>query len=119
MNSTNITNPDSSDPWTESGAMVYVALTVATFSAVTMCCTWYAKERWMRKTTYNTVETAEENIELTAQEESSDEEIPLDSQEELYSDSKAEPDVAHDESKFTLEDEDSDSDNEAEVATAV
>jgi hypothetical protein len=34
-------NQTVSDPWTESGAMVYVALTVATFSAVAMCCTWF------------------------------------------------------------------------------
>lgn len=43
MNSSIITNATSLDknPWEESGAMVYVAITVATFSAVTMCCVVY------------------------------------------------------------------------------
>lgn len=30
----------SDEPWNESGAMVYVALTIATFSALTMCCVY-------------------------------------------------------------------------------
>tara|TARA_B110000008_G_scaffold225910_1_gene227189 strand:+ start:4932 stop:5288 length:357 start_codon:yes stop_codon:yes gene_type:complete len=98
MNSTNATGVNISDPWVESGAMVYVALTVATFSAVTMCCTWYAKERWMRSTTYNTVETAEENVELTAHSESSEEDIPLDIDED---------ERPADDSSFTIDDRES------------
>ena len=87
MNSTNITNATADvirnatttgrNPWEESGAMVYVALTVATFSAVTMCCVWFFKQRWLKTTTYGTVNDAEEDIELTA-EHDSEEEIPLD-----------------------------------------
>ena len=51
-----------SNPWKESGAMVYVALTVATFSATTMCCVWFVK-RHRVQTTYTSVE--EEEMELT------------------------------------------------------
>jgi len=60
------------DTWKESGAMVYVALTVATFSAVLTCCIWFAKKH-VKKTPYNPVgsqETKEEeHIELIAEEE--------------------------------------------------
>ena len=52
MNQTNISNTSdtitsgtTSEPWKESGAMVYVALTVATLSAVIMCCVWFIKQR--------------------------------------------------------------------------
>jgi hypothetical protein len=51
-----------SNPWKESGAMVYVALTVATFSATTMCCVWFVK-RHQAQTTYQPVD--EEEMELT------------------------------------------------------
>lgn len=51
-----------STPWKESGAMVYVALTVAIFSAVTMCCVGVAKRR-RTQNTYTSVE--EEEMELT------------------------------------------------------
>jgi len=71
MNITNITNtsdtvasgPTTSEPWKESGAMVYVALTVATLSAVIMCCVWFIKQRINND--YGTVrEDEEEEIEL-------------------------------------------------------
>ena len=73
MNNTlNITSV--SDPWVESGAMVYVALTVATLSAVIMCCTWFVKQR-VNKSDYGTVnvseeEEEEEDIPLVAEEDS-------------------------------------------------
>lgn len=51
-----------SNPWKESGAIVYVALTVAIFSAMTMCCVWVVK-RQRTHTTYTSVE--EEEMELT------------------------------------------------------
>lgn len=83
MNSSNITNATTTvtetpkNPWEESGAMVYVALTVATFSAITMCCVWFFKQRWLKTTRYNTVNEEDEDIELTANQESSEEDIPL------------------------------------------
>ena len=95
MNSSIITNATSLDknPWEESGAMVYVAITVATFSAVTMCCVWFFKQRWLKTTTYGTVNN-KEDIELTTgQDSSSEEELPLDESE--YKDDlfeEAEPD---------------------------
>ena len=53
MSSNRTNTNDSDNPWEESGAMVYVALTVATFSALTMCCIWIASRhpnvrRWCR-----------------------------------------------------------------------
>ena len=57
------------NPWVESGAMVYVAITVATLSAVIMCCTWFithnsALQRWWHdKAHYNGIDE-EEEIEL-------------------------------------------------------
>lgn len=70
MNQTNITDTSdtiasgtTSEPWKESGAMVYVALTVATLSAVIMCCVWFIKQRINND--YGTVrEDEEEEIEL-------------------------------------------------------
>ena len=54
-----------SDTWKESGAMVYVALTVATFAAVLTCCIWISK----KKKSYNPVESSEEEeeVELTGE----------------------------------------------------
>jgi len=49
-NSTSLGNSTSTtDPWVESGAMVYVALSVATLSAVVLCCTWFVKKRFLRR----------------------------------------------------------------------
>lgn len=82
-------------PWKESGAMVYVALTVATFSAVTMCCVWAAKRR-RTQTSYMTVE--EEEMELTSvASKDSGEEVILSKQEGQHPDN---PPV------FTFEDSD-------------
>ena len=105
MNSSIITNATSLDknPWEESGAMVYVAITVATFSAVTMCCVWFFKQRWLKTTTYGTVNN-KEDIEL-------EEELPLDDSE--YKDDlfeEAEPDSK----AFSLDDSGS-SEEEHEV----
>lgn len=78
MNSTNVTRV-SVDPWVESGAMVYVALTVATFSALIMCCTWVFKEYFAKTKDYTSIDR-EEEIELTSNRndhQSSDEEISL------------------------------------------
>jgi len=118
MNSTNITNATtgpaaSKNPWEESGAMVYVALTVATFSAVTMCCVWFFKQRWLKTTTYNTV-NEEEAIELTGEpDSSSEEEIPLD-------DYKDDPQtVEPDSSAFTLDGSDADEEQEEDHLDSV
>jgi len=66
MNQTNLTNSDNTNnqPWEESGAMVYVALTVATLSAIIMCCVWFLKQ-WVT-TRYGTLDTElpEEEVEL-------------------------------------------------------
>lgn len=117
MNSTNITNAThnnvtnattvNKNPWEESGAMVYVALTVATFSAVTMCCVWFFKQRWLKTTNYGTVNNDEEDIELTGeQDSSSEEEIPLDN----YKDDpqKSEATTKTDSRVFTLDESGSD-----------
>ena len=80
-NETNITT--TSDPWVESGAMVYVALTVATCSAVIMCCTWFISHnsdvlRWWKGDHYGVV-NEEENVELQTVEESDEEETIFES----------------------------------------
>jgi len=73
-----------SNPWVESGAMVYVALTVATLSAVIMCCVWFVKHRLNSNVTnrYGSVSTnTEEQIELKQSDQldsGSEEDIPLD-----------------------------------------
>lgn len=43
MNSTSNTTSavTESDPWVESGALVYVAITVVVSAAVIMCCSWF------------------------------------------------------------------------------
>ena len=53
------------DTWSESGAMVYVAITVAILSAVVMCCAWTLTRYPLRRQTltYNTVDD-EEQVEL-------------------------------------------------------
>ena len=106
MNQTNITSTSdtvtsgtTSQPWKESGAMVYVALTVATLSAVIMCCVWFIKQRINND--YGTVrEDDEEEVELNRRSPSPeadtfDEKLP---EEEQPPNSDA----------FTLEDSDSD-----------
>lgn len=112
MNATYNTTTDidtNNNPWVESGAMVYVAITVATMSAVIMCCTWFithntALQRWLGSTTqYNGVDE-EEEIELI--EEPGE---PHGKDEESYTDDNA----------FTLEGSSSDSDNSNEQVDAV
>ena len=68
----NETTPNAStESWEETGAMVYVALTIATFSAVTMCCAWALTRHpsiryWCRPTaTYTTLD--EDSVQLKAQ----------------------------------------------------
>jgi len=79
----NETNITANDPWVESGAMVYVALTVATCSAVIMCCTWFVTHnsevlRWWKSDHYGVV-NEEENVELQRVESSDEEEIIFES----------------------------------------
>ena len=107
MNSTTNATAATKNPWEESGAMVYVALTVATFSAVTMCCVWFFKQRWLKKTTYGTVNHEEQDIELTADDDS-EEEIPLDD----YKDVQNPP-------AFTLDDSDEDGELEQDHPDSV
>lgn len=67
-NSTNYTdyaNITKADAWKESGAMVYVALTVTVMSSFIMCCVWFLKQR-VYKSGYGTVVTEEDRVELTA-----------------------------------------------------
>ena len=70
MNATSNTTSDmdtNNNPWVESGAMVYVAITVATMSAVIMCCTWFithntALQRWWHgKAQYGNIDGEEED----------------------------------------------------------
>ena len=79
MNSTNQTSQGnqtlSQTAWEESGAMVYVALTVATISAIIMCCTWFVRQKWFLKG-YNNVRSTE-HVELNQMDDEEDEEIPL------------------------------------------
>tara|TARA_B110000091_G_scaffold212665_1_gene259880 strand:+ start:965 stop:1294 length:330 start_codon:yes stop_codon:yes gene_type:complete len=78
------TVPTTSDAWVESGAMVYVSLTVATFSAIVMCCTWFVThnrdiKQWWSGENYGVVDDGED-IELRATVESDeDEEVIFDS----------------------------------------
>ena len=78
MNNTNNSTINESDPWVESGAMVYVALTVATFSAIITCCTWFVVHnpemcRWCRHRQYESVNEGE-NVELRTKESDEDDE---------------------------------------------
>lgn len=102
------------NPWVESGAMVYVAITVATMSAVIMCCTWFithnsAIQRWWHgKAQYDGVD--EEEIELIDEpqkEGESRKETGYTDDEVDEATDKLAPDNVGD--VFTLEDSDSDS----------
>lgn len=91
----NVTNVQNA--WVESGAMVYVSLTVATFSAIVMCCTWFVThnrdiKQWWSGENYGVVDDGED-IELTGD---SDEEEPGEPDEEVIFDSRSE-------GAFTLE----------------
>ena len=104
MNHTNSTQ-NIRDTWKESGAMVYVALTVAVFSMVTMCCIWFIKHRNIQdRADYDPVE---EEVELTRPE-SSEEEIDLGLDDREHSASKDNTGA------FTLEGSDSNSEDEGE-----
>jgi hypothetical protein len=116
MNATSNTTTDvgtNNNPWVESGAMVYVAITVATVSAVIMCCTWFithntALQRWWyKKAQYNglDVDGEEEEIELIdeAQKENNSRE------ESNYTDTTGDVDTTDDTAAFTLEANSSDS----------
>ena len=116
MNITNITNtsdtvasgPTTSEPWKESGAMVYVALTVATLSAVIMCCVWFIKQRINND--YGTVrEDEEEEIELNRRSPSPEP--------NAFSDQKIEEDQSPNSDAFTLEASDSDTSEREEEET--
>ena len=111
LNHTNTTS-FTPNPWKESGAMVYVALTVATFSALTICCVWFFKQKWLQNSNYASVNETEE-VELVGRNnsESSEEEIPLD--DDSYRDNETP-------GTFTLDDdsdEEDDSDKEDETTT--
>lgn len=107
-NQTNQTNPtidptrdNSSQVWEESGAMVYVALTVATLSAVIMCCVWFIKQRMNNGYGSLDGETPEEEVELRKST------TPV--QEEEECESKSSRDV------FTLEGSESGSDESVDL----
>ena len=127
MNSTNVTRIVELDPWVESGAMVYVALTVATFSALIMCCTWFFKEYLSKPRQYTSIDR-EEHVELTAaghDQDSGEEEIsltlsdeeasPMLSPAEKSSEKSSEKEPA--DGVFTLDDADSEDDEDHEVDT--
>lgn len=79
-----------SNPWKESGAVVYVALTVAIFSAVTMCCVWVVK-RQRTHTNYTSVK--EEEMELTRVECPRQESGGKESEDILFEQTEGPPDV--------------------------
>jgi len=94
--------------WVESGAMVYIALTVASLSAVIMCCVWFFKHR-LDKNRYGTVSTDGEHVELNSRDTQSDGEEEID-----LTDSGSKTAVPVDEYKdaFTLEDPGSSSESD-------
>lgn len=105
-NETN-TRPVPKDPWVESGALVYVAMTVAVCAAIIMCCTWFlttnesSKAIWKKYfrnvSKYNEIShDEEEEIELRPNK------SPQDSEEE--SSKTSSPNGSSD--VFTLEDSD-------------
>jgi len=85
MNSTSNTTSTvtMSDPWVESGALVYVAITVVVSAVVIMCCSWFLVHNETtkrccetycgRKKRYTEVDE-EEEIELNATFEETEEE---------------------------------------------
>ena len=108
-----VKNTTTSDPWVESGAMVYVALTVATISAVIMCCTWFITHnsevlRWWKGDNYGIVSDGE-NVELRTVEEESDEETIFDVNEGKFKDTPVDPKA------FTL---DGSSEDEEEIISS-
>jgi len=108
-----VKNTTTSDPWVESGAMVYVALTVATISAVIMCCTWFITHnsevlRWWKGDNYGIVSDGE-NVELRTVEEESDEETIFDVNEGKFKDTPVDP------TAFTL---DGSSEDEEEIISS-
>jgi hypothetical protein len=132
MNSTNVTRVVELDPWVESGAMVYVALTVATFSALIMCCTWFFKEYLSRPRQYTSI-GREEHIELTVggkDQDSGEEEIslslsdeessPMLSPTEILSSTVMSSGKEPDDSAFSLDDDsDDEKDHEEDTLTTV
>ena len=88
--------------------MVYVALTVASLSAVIMCCVWFFKHR-LDKNRYGTVSTDAEHVELNSRDAQSDEEEEID-----LTDSGSKTAVPAEEYKdaFTLEDPGSSSESD-------
>jgi len=118
MNQTNQSH-SKTDPWVESGAMVYVALTVATLSSIIMCCVWFLKKRLTNK--YGIIGEVELN-QAVSTDSGSEEEIPLDTVEEPFnepfkdnSDDIVEPPSV----AFTLEDSSEDNSDEETHLTAV
>ena len=109
-NETN-TRPVPEDPWVESGALVYVAMTVAVCAAVIMCCTWFlttnetSKAIWKKYfrnvSKYNEIShDEEEEIELRPNK------SPQDSDEDIEESSKEESSTHVSSDVFTLEDSD-------------
>lgn len=67
-NSSNYTdygNLTKNEAWRESGAMVYVAMTITLLSSILMCCVWFVKRK-IHKSGYGTVNLDEDRVELTS-----------------------------------------------------
>lgn len=114
MNATSPTDMDTNNnPWVESGAMVYVAITVATMSAVIMCCTWFITHNtvlqrwWHGASQYGDLDGEEEEIELIDESQQEESVTPPDTS--SYTD---EPDATGTSAAFTLEDNSSGSDSD-------
>jgi hypothetical protein len=114
QNQTGASGALASDAWVESGAMVYVALTVATLSAVIMCCVWFVKQRFRsgRLNNYGSLSSSgEEHVELKTASESSDSEEEISLEEPFTENSKditsEEMSIEPPRDAFTLDDSDS------------
>jgi len=115
MNATSPADIDTNNnPWVESGAMVYVAITVATMSAVIMCCTWFIThntviQRWWHGAShYGGLDGEEEEIELIVESQKEESDTPIGAT-SSYTD---EPGVDTVQPVFTMDDSSSESDSD-------
>lgn len=127
MNSTSNTTSavTESDPWVESGALVYVAITVVVSAAVIMCCSWFLVHNETtkrccetycgRKKRYTEVDDDEEEIELNG----TFEEAVSKNEPETFEDEHGE--LEDDTSAFTIDDTSSSGaeDDDGLIAAAV
>jgi len=104
FNTTNNASNTGPDPWVESGALVYVAMTVAVCAAVIMCCTWFLTSNKTSKHLYAQYCAQNKTYqEVGEEEEEEEEEIELRPNRSPRS-PRLSGDSAKRQSPFTLED---------------